>query len=255
MSSTRTAAASSRRNGDEDHHGGDNNKRPAEGAGQKPRKPMTNTDAATTKNSPPPQRPGMGGRLSVRSMNFNIPTTQGAHDHAKEEHGSRSWQYRALKFIHSDNVQRLLMALLFLDVIILFVELLILANYPHCSIIERDAISCCPPATTEEADAVRFLESSSEHGEAEEHNFCEASSSSENLLPFPQYEAGCDEHKWSTVHTVEEVLFALTITILSIFFVELNVSMVALSPQIFFRQFFFMLDYIIITVSLVLERE
>lgn len=252
MTSTRTEAASSRRNGDEDPHG-DNNKRPAGGTGGQPRKSMTNT--ATNNNTPPPQqRPGMGaGRLSVRSMNFGIPTNQGAHDHAKEEHGTRSWQYRALKFIHSENVQRLLMALLFLDVIILFVELLFLASYPHCSIIVRDAISCCPPAT-EEAAADRFLESSSE-GEEEHHNFCEASSSSENLQAFPQYEAGCDEHKWSTVHTVEEVLFALTITILSIFFVELNVAMVALTPQIFFRQFFFMLDYIIITVSLVLERE
>ena len=182
------------------------------------------------------------GALSVRSMNFKIPTNQGAHDHAEQEHGKDSWRYKALHFLHSPKIQKLLMALLFADVIILFLELLFLATYPHCSIIERDAISCCPAAEEENA----------QHDEnGGEHDYCDAS----GLSAAPDYPAACDEHKWQAVHTTEEVLFALTVTILCIFMVELNVSMVALTPQIFFRQFFFLLDYIIITVSLALERE
>jgi hypothetical protein len=55
------------------------------------------------------------------------------------------------------------------------------------------------------------------------------------------------------IHTVETFLFAVTIFVLSVFMLELTASMIALTPQIFFRQFFFLLDYVIITVSLVLE--
>lgn len=205
---------------------------------------------------------GGAGALSVRSMNFNIPTNQGTHNHAAREHGADSWRYKALHFLHSSKIQTFFMGLLMADVIILFLELLFLATYPHCSIIERDAISCCPSPSTTDAETVsvvhenlllrqrlRWLEDE-QHDAA--HDFCDVSS---GLSSFQDYPAACDEHKWQAVHTTEEVLFALTVTILCIFSVELNVSMVALTPQIFFRQFFFLLDYVIITVSLALERE
>jgi len=157
---------------------------------------------------------------------------------------------------HSSTIQKLLMVLLLIDVIILFVELLFLANYPHCTIIERDGISCCPINTTSTTDHERRWladgqEADTDGDDHDHHDYCDAPGST----AFTDYPAGCDEHKWHVVHTVEEVLFALTITILCIFMVELNISMIALTPKIFFRQFFFMLDYVIITVSLVLERE
>jgi hypothetical protein len=55
------------------------------------------------------------------------------------------------------------------------------------------------------------------------------------------------------VHIAENVLFSFTILILSTFLVELNLEMIALGPGIFFRQVFYLLDYFIITVSIVLE--
>jgi hypothetical protein len=61
---------------------------------------------------------------------------------------------------------------------------------------------------------------------------------------------GCDEAKYSTVHKVEEVLFAFTMTILFTFFLELNLEMLALRPWVFFRQIFYVLDYFIISVSI-----
>jgi Ion transport protein len=182
----------------------------------------------------------LGGRsrLSVHAMNFNIPTDQGVHDHVKGQYSQDSWRYKVLKFLHSNKVQIMLIGLLLLDVIILFVELLILAIYPHCSIIVRDAISCCPVTK-----AVRFLQ------ETTDGSVCELPGTE----PAPEYEAGCNENKWEAVDNAETAMFALTITILSIFMIELTISMIALTPQIFFRQFFFLLDFVIITVSLILE--
>ena len=191
-----------------------------------------------------------GGRLSTKMMNFGIPTNQATHDHAYEEHGKDSWRFKTLQFIHSSKVQILLMALLFCDVIILFIELLFVAQYPHCSVIERDAISCCPASNaTIESEAthvrrwMRFLEKSKEG----EHDYCDLG---HEALSYP---ATCDPHKWSGVHTAEDVLFAFTTAILSIFMIELTAAMVALTPQVFFRQFFFLLDFVIISVSLALE--
>jgi hypothetical protein len=190
------------------------------------------------------RRPELKTRLSVASMNFGIPTNEDAQMHVHEVHGSESWRYKVLRFLHKQKVQVTLMALLVLDVLILCTELFLLATYPNCHTIRRDAISCCPVL---EGEAARFLaESSSESGHAEE--FCEG-----GLEPFPDYEAGCDEHKYEGVHTTEEVLFALTMTILFVFFIELNVSMAALGPCVFFRQLFYLLDYFIVGTSIALE--
>lgn len=210
---------------------------------------------------------GFGGQLSVANFNFNIPSSMGTYQHAEEIHGADSWRYKVVKFLHSGRVQVLLMGLLFLDVLILFVEMLFLANYPHCSLIERDAVSCCPAASSSstaeaaasenEADThSRFLESSTESHASNSsssgghHSDVCAISGGEAVQ---QFTAGCDEHKWATIHTVEEVLFALTLTILSLFMIELTLSMIALTPQIFFRQFFFLLDFVIVSISLSLE--
>ena len=198
----------------------------------------------------PPKRPSLNGRLSVRSMNFGIPTNQGARDHVEEHHGVHSWRYSVLKVLHSNKFQITLMALLLLDVLFIFTEIFLLATYPPCHTIERDGISCCPPpsstaAASEPDHAGRFLagDEGSHHDD-----FCES-----GLEPFEEYSVGCDPHKWERVHTAETVLYSLTIAILSTFFLELVISMIALKPQIFFRQFFFALDFVIVSVSLALE--
>lgn len=186
----------------------------------------------------PQHRPQLeAGALSMVDFNFGIPTKQCAEEHVDEVHGKDSWRYRWLKKLHSHKFQVFLSCLLLLDVIILFVELFLLANYPPCHVIERDAISCCTAAA---ATDERFL--------AEEHHeFCELGHTSF------EYDAACDEHKWEAVHTTEKVLFGVTAAILSVFFVELNMTMLALKPTIFFRQVFYTVDYIIVTVSLVME--
>lgn len=250
---------------------------------------------AQTLQLPKGQRPklehGTMGRLSVigDGMNFDIPSNMGTSEHVMQTHGMTSWRMKVLHIIHSKAVEYTLASLLFLDILLLFSELLLLSYYPHCTLVIRDAISCCSStgsSTNNNNNTFDALENESNSSnvsnsthEAARHFFFRllesalnsstvleghaAGSSEEHLheeiCDYPSmvedmsYPAGCDEHRHSGVHVVEEVLFYLTILILSIFMVELNCAMLALTPSIFFRQFFFALDYFIITVSLVLE--
>lgn len=115
-------------------------------------------------------------------------------------------------------------------------------QYPLCSYVTRDAISCCSPVDGEAADRnIRWL------AEDEHDSFCEAP------LEDTDYAAGCDPHKWETVHNAEDALFIITMMILSIFFVEISLLMVALTPSVFFRQFWYVLDLFIVSVSIALE--
>lgn len=181
-------------------------------------------------------------RLSTTNLNFRIPTQRGAQEIVDDNHGEESSKAKMLKFLHSTKVQMFLMALLFFDVIILFMETFLLASYPACHTIERDCIACCH--SEEVDDHVRIL-AEEEHGN-DDHGICEVDFE-------PEGEAACDPHKWSGVHTTEAVLFWFTIVILATFLVELHVEVFALGPRVFFRQFFYVLDYVIVTVSMALE--
>jgi hypothetical protein len=131
------------------------------------------------------------------------------------------------------------MFLLFFDIIIIFTEMFLMSAFPPCSIIVRDCISCCGEENND-AGHDRWL--------AEEEH--------EEICPAGYHETGeasCDNHKWHGVHAFEEALFYTTVTILSVFFVEIFVEVWALTPCIFFRQLFYALDFFIISVSLVFE--
>lgn len=187
------------------------------------------------------------GGISVKSLNFGIPTQRGTYEFVKEHDGHQSWRMKIIDFLHQPRVTMVSNFLLLLDVIVLFVELFLLTQYPMCFIIERDCISCCPPESTHddaENDFKRFL---SGGGDALHEDVCDSGLE-------PNYNTGgCDQHKWGNIHNVELALFSITISILCIFFVELSLEMIALRPSVFFRQFFYALDYAIVTVSLVLE--
>lgn len=190
-------------------------------------------------------RPGLRrgtqhGGLSVNgALNFDIPTQQGEREHVEAYHGKDSWRMKILKFCHQKRVQYGLMALLTADVILIFTELFLLTQYPACDIIERDCISCCEHS----ADNVRFLAG----GKDEHEEICESGLE-------PDYDTGgCDPHKWERIHSVESVIFAITVCILAVFFLELNLQAVALGPSVFFHQLFLAFDYVVVAVSLFLE--
>lgn len=163
-----------------------------------------------------------------------FPRHKAEQVHIRQENGEESWQFRTLKFLHSRKVQYTLMALLLLDVMILFIELFLQATFPHCLIIERDAISCCPVS-----GGTRFL--------ASDEDICEP--------PYhvTDYQAGCDGHKWHVVHTIEIVLFSFTLAILTTFLLENLAMMVVITPTVYFRHFGYVLDLSIVSLSISLE--
>lgn len=196
------------------------------------------------------------GRLSVREMNYGIPSPKNTIQHVKETHGEESWRCHVIHFIHQKRVQRILLALLCLDVLIIFTEFFLMSAYPPCTLIVRDCIACCPEeeysnsteaAVTEDShSALRWLSGSGSDGGGHEE-LCDAGFQDFTGNP------SCDEHKWHGVHLTEEILFWCTIGILSTFMLENLVEMMALTPCIYFRQFFMGMDFLIITISLVLE--
>eukprot|EP00563_Minutocellus_polymorphus_P019660 CAMPEP_0197715138 /NCGR_PEP_ID=MMETSP1434-20131217/361_1 /TAXON_ID=265543 /ORGANISM="Minutocellus polymorphus, Strain CCMP3303" /LENGTH=341 /DNA_ID=CAMNT_0043299161 /DNA_START=63 /DNA_END=1088 /DNA_ORIENTATION=+ len=184
----------------------------------------------------------------------HIPINEEEAHHVDVVHGEDSWEAKVLHFLHSKTVQYTLMGLLLLDVVILFVELFLGAQYPACTFIVRDAISCCPSTVgnvTE--DGRRILGEASatcEAGIAEargHHAMCEAG------VDTPQCQAGCDSHKYDGVHMAHTALFFTTITILTIFMIELILLIVCLKPRVFFRKSFYVLDLLVVSVSLSLE--
>lgn len=201
----------------------------------------------------------------------HIPINEEEAHHVDVVHGKDSWEAKVLHVLHSKAVQYTLMGLLLLDVVILFVELFLGAQYPACTFIIRDAISCCPKTldSYSQADEHRLLgEASSltcETGGIEtgdlhmfrslaevvsdegHHSVCEAG------VDTPQCQAGCDPHKYDGVHTAHTALFFTTITILGIFMIELILLIVCLKPRVFFRKSFYVLDLFVVSVSLGLE--
>lgn len=122
--------------------------------------------------------------------------------------------------------------------IILFIEIFLVGQFPPCNVVERDCLACCPSSS----DAARFLSGGDEEG------ICETGFSTETT----GY-GSCDDNKYHTVHVVEKVLFGFTISILLTFTVEVNAEMLALGPIVFFRQIFYLFDYVIIVVSTTME--
>merc|ERR1712084_29279 len=57
--------------------------------------------------------------------------------------GNDDWRTSTLNFIHQKPVQIFLMSLLILDIIIIFVELFLMIEFPICKLVTRDCIACC----------------------------------------------------------------------------------------------------------------
>jgi len=227
-----------------------------------------NNDGSVIFNGPRASRPSLSGtgRLSTHSLNFGIPTNDGARLHVIETHGEdRHWRKTILEILHDHKVQLLLMLLLLLDVMVLFTELFLLAWYPSCSTIERDCIACCGSGgVSNDEDHHRILSvlrvlAGSGKDDEHHHDVCEDVAhehgwmDSHNETFFYHGEASCDEHKYERVHNAEFGLFVCTMLILSVFMLELHLEILALGPGVFFRQVFYTVDYAIVTLSFSLE--
>jgi hypothetical protein len=66
-------------------------------------------------------------------------------------------------------------------------------------------------------------------------------------------QVGCDEHKYSGVHKAHLVLYYTTVVILVTFELELLSLLYLLGPVKFFHLYMYVLDLIVVTISLVFE--
>ena len=118
--------------------------------------------------------------------------------------------------------------------------------FPSCSLITRDAISCCP--AQDESDGAYYAENASRIlGGGDGVNVCTSS------LVETKNQAGCDEYKYHGVHVAHDVLFWTTIGILGTFELELVLLIYLLGPKKFCHQVIYIVDLVIVTTSLVLE--
>ena len=177
-----------------------------------------------------------------------------------QRHGEHSWQHRMVGIIQSHRAQVIIVTLLVLDVIIVFIELYIDAEFPACSLIVRDAVSCCPVASSSDHGSSSLdhhthrllLGSASGSGSGSgdshsHHTLCESP-----LVDSLAFAAGCDSHKWASVHTAHTALFACSVAILSAFQLEL-LSLLAALGLSFFRNPLYAIDLLVVATSLCLE--
>jgi hypothetical protein len=174
-------------------------------------------------------------------VNFGIPSIVSIAAATANDHGHDSWKVKVHHFLSGQVVQYTLMGLLCLDVLIIFAEIFLKAEFPDCRVIKRDCLACCSESYSENDAALRLLAA-----ESSGHGICEDGYETTG-------QAACDDHNWEVVHTVENVLFYFTASILGIFLVENVTELVVLGFRRFFTQFFLVLDFFVVLVSLVLE--
>lgn len=70
-------------------------------------------------------------------VSFKIPTNEDAAAHVHHKHGQHSWQAKILNVIHAKWFQRVMIALLLMDVLILFTELFLMSLVSSAVIFHR----------------------------------------------------------------------------------------------------------------------
>jgi len=179
-----------------------------------------------------------------KTANLGIPSKASIVMHRKERVEEGSFVDKLHGFFEHRIVEIILNSLLVLDVLIIFAELFIMTEYPKCYIIERDCIACCPVGVAEGDEGVeRYLAGG---GQSSEYGFCDVG-----------YEDGagtasCDDYEHQKPMTIKNVLFWITVGILTVFLLEGIVEMLALG-KVYFKQGFMVLDFVIVFVSLTLE--
>ena len=191
------------------------------------------------------------GRRRGIGRGFSIPSTIDEINHAESKWPEESWQLKALTICNSHIVQKILVVLLLFDVLILFTELAIDVFFPYCMYVVRDAISCCPAdSSSNKVDGLV------DDGGSDVHRLLAADNGHDNVCIYPlietTYQAGCDDHKWHGVHVAHEVLFWMTIVILITFEFELLLMLYLLGKK-FWSSCFYVVDFFIVSISLILE--
>lgn len=165
-----------------------------------------------------------------------------------ERDGPSSWQAKMVRTLQSQDVQIGLIVLLLLDVIFIFTELFIEAEYPTCHTMSQRAVSCCPAVPLE---ARQLRDHFVVHDEANEKLAYQMGHFAECPSPFVAAPADnglqCLNNDWA--HAMHDWLTLGSLCILSIFLFELLALLAALG-SLFLRSWAYILDLAIISSSL-----
>ena len=154
------------------------------------------------------------GAISVKDFSTGIPSMHASMSHVCDHHGEDSTSAKILRVIHNDSLQRFLAVLLCADILVLITEIMLMAIFPPCDIVCKNCHSECEYDGDKDYGH-RFL------GGGTGYEYCEAAS--------PDKPGGlCDKNLYKAVHNFEYFLFAVTVAILFLFFVELNLEMIFL---------------------------
>uniref|UniRef100_A0A7S0LMF1 Voltage-gated hydrogen channel 1 n=1 Tax=Coccolithus braarudii TaxID=221442 RepID=A0A7S0LMF1_9EUKA len=164
--------------------------------------------------------------------------------------GDHSWRLSLLNVLQSKGLQGLLTILLIVDVLVVFTELFLDTEFPHCRYIVRDAVPCCHIYDSWGADTTGTRRLATFFAEAGAYQdkidyLC-------GYYSTPEHPISCDDHKFDTAHTLHAALVMVSISVLSLFEIELALLIVTLDWQ-FFRNPLYVLDCFVVTSSLVLE--
>ena len=122
------------------------------------------------------------------------------------------------------------------------------AFFPLSAFVKRDAISCCPSELTNGYDAA-----AKEYG----GRLLGPGGGSTEICAYPleetDYKAGYDYNKYPGIHVAHKALYSLTLIILSSFLLELSALVYLLGPKQFCKQITYVVDLIVVSMSLSLE--
>jgi len=162
--------------------------------------------------------------------------------------GPSSWQADVVRKLQSQEVQIALICFLLLDVIFIFSELFIEAEYPTCRTMSHRAVSCCPALEARQLSGSWHVTDEESARYAHQIGFFPECPSP--LVAAPAANGlQCLEGDQQWAHVMHEALTIGSLLILGIFAMELVLLLSALG-SLFLRSWAYILDLVIISSSL-----
>lgn len=165
-----------------------------------------------------------------------------------DRYGPESWQADLVRKLQSQEVQIALICFLLLDVIFIFAELFIEAEYPTCRTMSHRAVSCCAASEGRQLGGAFHVHDEKSALLAHQIGFFPECPSP--LVAAPAANGlQCLEGDQQWAHVMHEALTVGSLCILGVFAVELGLLLSALG-SLFLRSWAYVLDLVIISSSL-----
>ena len=186
-----------------------------------------------------------GGEKKRRTGGWRL-TADEEMEELERRVGKHHWRVRLVEYVEQNWIQVILILLLVLDVLCIVIELFLDAEYPNCRIVET-LVKGCPAAAAGGGGGGghRFL--SAAGGAAASAGQCVAWDA---IALAGNLKLTCAQGH--DLHTTHLALFWTSVSILCIFDLELF-ALIAAYRALFFRNFLYAFDFVIVNASLILE--